>query len=171
MKFLYATGISFVRIDEIKKFLYSTQLYMTAILAAILIYTPSFAQDASPKDTLPAQNKILKDCNLAARNSLISGDIKRVENMCTKAMKVMEESYPDRGYMINPMLNLAFTYSLIGEYAKADPLLAKAKSLGEKFYKPGSKELKSINDFIEDHNKRKGNPAQFDKNGVVVSPH
>ncbi|HDH00888.1 MAG TPA: tetratricopeptide repeat protein [Nitrospirae bacterium] len=150
-------------------------VYMIGVLAATLICTNAFAQHASPKTpvkmpVVAQQQELLMDCNLAARNSLISGDIKRVEDMCTKAMNVMEESYPDRGYMINPMLNLAFTYSLIGDFDKADPLLARAKKLGEKFFKPESSEMKSINDLIEDYNKRKGKPAQFDKSGVS-SPH
>ena len=110
------------------------------------------------------------DCNLAARNSLISGDIKRVEDLCSKAAKVMEDSYPGKGYMINPMLNLAFTYSLTGAYDKADTLLAQAKSIAEKLFEQGSSEMKKINDLIEDHNNRKGKPAQFDKD-VVVTPH
>jgi hypothetical protein len=151
-------------------------LYTIVLLAATLICTNAFAQPHSQKapKEMPGtaqEQKLLMDCNLAARNSLINGDIPKVEKTCTKAMNEMEKSFPDRGYMINPMLNLAFTYSLTGDFDKADPLLAKAKSLGEKFYKPGGSEMKSINDFIEDHNRRKGKPTQFDKNGVVVSPH
>ncbi len=149
--------------------------YMIMLLAATLICTNVFAQPAStapPKEmAITAQGQeLLMDCNLAARNSLISGDIAKVESTCKIAIKEMEKSHPDKDYMIHPMLNLAFTYSLIGAYDKAEPYLAKAKEIGEKFHKPGSSEMKKINDFIEDHNKRKGTPAQF-KKSVVISPH
>ncbi|MBL7032356.1 MAG: hypothetical protein ISR97_04145 [Nitrospira sp.] len=150
-------------------------IYMIMLLAATLIYTNALAQPSSakPPKEMPVvaqQQELLMDCNLAARNSLISGDIKKVEETCTKAVNEMTKSFPNKGYMINPMLNLAFTYSLTGDFDKADPLLAKAKLLGEKFYESGGSEMKSINDFITDHNKRKGKPATFDKNGVV-KPH
>jgi len=145
-------------------------LYITALLLISLISTPIFAADASKAMPTQDQTDMMMECNLAARNSLINMDIQKVEATCTKSMNEMERSYPDKGYMINPMLNLAFIYSLTGEYAKADPLLAKAKSLGEKFYKPGSSEMKSINDLITDHNIRKSQPAQI-KKAVVTSPH
>ena len=145
-------------------------IYITALLLITLIVTPVFAADASKEMPTQEQTDMMIECNLAARNSLINMDIQKVEVTCTKSMHEMERAYPDKGYMINPMLNLAFIYSLTGEYAKADPLLAKAKSIGEKYYKAGSSEMKNINDLIADHNKRKGNPAQIEK-AVVTSPH
>ncbi len=150
-------------------------IYTITLLAATLICTNAFAQPTTTAPTkdmaITAQGqKLLMDCNLASRNSLINGDIAKVENTCTIAMKEMEKSYPEKDYMIHPMLNLAFTYSLIGDYDKAEPYLAKAKVIGEKFHKPGSGEMKKINDFIEDHNKRKGTPAQFDKS-PITTPH
>ena len=150
-------------------------IFTIAILAVSLICTNAFAQHGSPKPPkeMPLttqEQKLFMDCNLVARNSLINGDIAKVERTCMMAVKEMEKSHPDKDYLIHPVLNLAFTYSLMGDYDKAEPLLARAKSLGEKFYKPGSKEMKSIDDFIEDHNKRKEEPVQFDKN-AVVSPH
>jgi hypothetical protein len=143
---------------------------MIIFLAVSLISTGAFASEAVKVTPTQEQTDMMMACNLAARNSLINMDIQRVEDTCTKSMNEMERSYPDKGYMINPMLNLAFIYSLTGEYAKADPLLAKAKSIGEKFYKDGSGEMKNINDLITDHNKRKGSPAQI-KKAVVTSPH
>ena len=150
-------------------------LYIVTLLAATLICKNVLAQPSlvKPPKEMPVvaqQQELLMDCNLAARNSLISGDIKKVEETCTKAVNEMTKSFPNRGYMINPMLNLAFTYSLTGDYAKAEPILARAKELGEKYYKPGSSEMKSINDFIEDNEKRKGTPPQFEKTDVI-SPH
>lgn len=145
-------------------------LLIIMFLTAALICSNAFAEDDPINKPSPKEEKLLMDCNLAARNSLINGDIPRVEKTCTEAIKEMERVHPDKGHMINPMMNLAFTYSLTGDYAKAEPLLAKAKKIGEKFYKPGSTEMKSINRFIEDHNKRKGKPAQFDK-GSISSPH
>jgi len=150
-------------------------LYTIILLAATLICTNAFAQHASPEapKEMPLttqEQKLFMDCNLAARNSLINGDIAKVERTCMMAVKEMEKSHPDKDYLIHPVLNLAFTYSLMGDYDKAEPLLARAKSLGEKFYKPGSSEMKSIDDFIEDHNKRKEEPVQFDKAGVT-KPH
>ncbi len=145
-------------------------LYMIIFLAVSLISTGVFASEAVKVTPTQEQTDMMMACNLAARNSLINMDIQKVEDTCTKSMNEMERSYPDKGYMINPMLNLAFIYSLTGEYAKADPLLAKAKSLGQKYYKDGSSEMKSINDLIADHNIRKGKPAQI-KKAVVTSPH
>ena len=148
--------------------------YMIA-LSATLICTNAFAQHGStpPPKEMPLttqEQSLIMDCNLAARNSLINGDIAKVEKTCMLATEEMEKSHPDKDYLIHPMLNLAFTYSLTGDYDKAEPLLTRAKKLGEKFYESGGSEMKSINDFITDHNKRKGKPATFDKNGVV-KPH
>jgi len=145
-------------------------LYITALLAATLIITPVFAADASKEMPTEEQNQMMIDCNLAARNSLINLDIRKVEVTCTKVMNEMEKEYPDKGYMINPMLNLAFIYSLSGNYDKSEPLLAKARELGEKHYKPGSLEMKKINDFIKDQEDRKNNPPNFD-NQDIKSPH
>lgn len=141
-----------------------------ALLAAALIYTPASAEDAMPEGPTPEQQQMMLDCNLASRNSLINGDIKRVEDTCTKAMNEMEKAYPDKAYLINPMLNLAFVYSLAGDYERAEPLLNKAKELGEKYYKPGSLEMKKIETFIKDQEDRKDNPPKFDNTGVK-SPH
>ena len=145
-------------------------LYITALLLITIIITPVFAANAPKEMPTQEQTNMMMACNLAARNSLINMDIQKVEATCTKAMNEMDKAYTDKSYMINPILNLAFIYSLTGEYAKADPLLAKAKSIGEKYYKAGSSEMKNINGLIEDHNNRKGNPAQI-KKAVVTSPH
>ena len=144
--------------------------YMIAILAATLICTPAFAADAAPEGPSPEQQEMLKECNLAARNSLINGDVKLVEETCTKAMKEMAKAYPDKAYVINPMLNLAFTYSMGGYFERAKPLLEKAREIGQKVYKPGSKELKAIEKFIKDQIDRKANPPKFNNPGVK-SPH
>ena len=145
-------------------------LYITAFLLVTLIITPAFASDAATEGPSPEQQTLLKDCNLAARNSLINGDVKMVEDTCTKAIREMTTSYPDKAYMINPMLNLAFTYSMGGYYQRAEPLFKRAKEIGQKLYKPGSKELKAIEDFIKDQEYRKNNPPKFDNSGVK-SPH
>ncbi|GBE40299.1 MAG TPA: hypothetical protein ENH45_02730 [Nitrospirae bacterium] len=146
-------------------------MYMIVLLAATLICSNAFAVDApAEKPATAHEQELLMDCNLAARNSLINGNIAKVEKTCMLAAEKLEKSHPDKGYMINPMLNLAFTYSLRGDYAKAEPIIARAKELGEKFYKPGSSEIKSLNNFIEDNEKRKSNPPQFDKSSVT-SPH
>jgi len=140
--------------------------YIIALLAATLISTGAFAEDKLS----PQEESILNECNLAARNSLINGDIKAVEDACTKAMNEMKKSHPDKDYMIDPMLNLAFTYSLGGYYDRAEQLLKRAKEIGQKIYKPGSKELKAIEDFIKDQKHRRDNPPQFN-NSAVKSPH
>ena len=145
-------------------------LYMIMILAATLICTPAFASDKAPEAPSPEQQEMLKECNLAARNSLINGDVKLVESTCTKAMKEMATSFPDKEYVINPMLNLAFTYSMGGYFDRAKPLLEKAREIGQKIYKPGSKELRAIEDFIKDQIDRKANPPKFNNSGVK-SPH
>ena len=145
-------------------------LYMIALLAVTLTCTPALASDAPSEGPSPEQQKLLKDCNLTARNSLINGDVKAVEDACTKAIREMKKSYPDKEYMINPMLNLAFTYSMGGYYDRAKPLLKRAKEIGQKLYKPGSKELKAIEDFIKDQEDRKNNPPKFNNSGVK-SPH
>jgi hypothetical protein len=170
MKSLYRKGMSFVRIDEINISLFNSTIYITTLLLVTIIITPVFASEAAKVTPTPEQNNLMMECNLAARNSLINMDIQKVEVTCTKAMNEMDKAYTDKSYMINPIMNLAFIYSLTGEYAKADPLLAKAKSIGEEYYKAGSSEMKNINDLIEDHNIRKGKPAQF-KKAVVTSPH
>jgi hypothetical protein len=145
-------------------------LYITALLTVTLIISPVFAADAAKETPTPEQTQMMMDCNLAARNSLINADIRKVEATCTNAINEMEKSFPDKGYMINPMLNLAFVYSLSGNYEKAGPLLARARELGKKYYEPGSKEMRKIEDFIKDQEERKNNPPQFNESGAH-SPH
>ena len=149
--------------------------YIVTLFAVTLIYTNAFGLDMSPNEPVEKpisdqEQNLMMDCNLAARNSLINGDIAKVERTCKQASDELAKSHPEKAYSIHPMLNLAFTYSLMGAFDKADPILAEAKALGEKFYKPGSREMKNIEDLIVDHNKRKGAPPQFDK-GSISSPH
>ena len=130
---------------------------MKSICAVIFLFliasfSVALGVDSASVNELSEKAKSLSlQCNLEARNSLISGDIQLVEQLCLDAVKEIEKSSSDKELTINSLLNLAYTYTLAGLFDKATPLYEKAKGIGEKVYKPESMELRKINEVINSH--------------------
>jgi hypothetical protein len=121
-------------------------------MLACAIYSNAVAVDSASVNALSEEAKSLSlKCNLEARNALIHGDVKLVEQLCMDAVKEIEKSSPDKELTINPLLNLAYTYTLAGLFDKATPLYERARGIGEKSFKPGSQELKKIDEVIKSH--------------------
>lgn len=127
-------------------------IYVVILLFLSSSFSVAFGVDSAAVNELSDKAKSLSlQCNLEARNALISGDIQLVEQLCLDAVKEIEKSSSDKELTINSMLNLAYTYTLAGLFDKAAPLYEKAKGIGENVYKPGSMEMKKINDVISSH--------------------
>ncbi len=125
-------------------------LYVIIFIALNLVCSVAAAGELS------AEAKALSNkCNLEARNALINGDLELVENVCTQAMKTIGSTGKNRKYQINPMLNLAYSYSLSGQFEKAAPLYDRARLIGAEFYEPGNRILRDIDQLIEVHEKMK----------------
>lgn len=131
-------------------------LYIIIILFISITCATASAADATSSD-LPSHEaeELAKQCNLEARNALIHENLKLVEDICMKAVKEIEKSSTNKKYLINPILNLAFSFTLASQFDKADPLYKKALGIGEKIYEPGSREIKKINDVIRQHEEMK----------------
>lgn len=124
-------------------------LYVIVFLSACLICQHASAADsASGQPLSPQAQKLEKQCNLEARNSLIHGDTALVEEACMQAVKEIEKSRSDKKYLINPILNLAYSYTLAGQFDKAEPLYSRARHIGEQVYEADSKHLKEIDRLI-----------------------
>lgn len=125
-------------------------IYVVACLLLILISVNASAGDATADNPLSQEARELsKSCNLEARNFLVSGNLASVEELCTRAVSVIEKSRADREYMINPMMNLALSYTLAGQFDKATQLYNRARDIREKLYGADSKRLKEIDDMIK----------------------
>jgi len=127
-------------------------IYVIILLFVSANFSNAVAVDSASVNELSAEAKSLsQECNLEARNSLISGDIRLVEKMCMGAIKEIEKSSSDKELIINPLLNLAYAYTLAGYFDKATPLYEQARGIGVKSYKPNSLKLKAIDDVIKSH--------------------
>jgi len=125
-------------------------LYCAVLLLACLMLVNAYAGDSSPTEkSLPDEIiKLLKQCNLEARNSLVHGDVKLVEKVCMPLINQLQTSEENNKYLIDPIMNLAFSYTLAGQFEKAAPLYEKAKIIGTQLYEPDSRILKNINEVI-----------------------
>jgi hypothetical protein len=109
----------------------------------------TFAADSSSGETLSQQEKEFSaKCNLEARNSLVNGDMALVEKVCTQAINEIEKSHAGKEVMVNPIMNLAFSYTLTGQFDKATLLYNRARIIREKLYGADSRQLKEIDDMI-----------------------
>ncbi len=127
-------------------------IYAVILMLACAFYSNAVAVDSASVNALSEEAKSLNEkCNLEARNALIHNNIKLVEQLCMDAVKEIEKSSPDKELIINPLLNLAYTYTLAGDYDKATPLYERARGIGERIYKPKSKKLKRIDEVIKSH--------------------
>ena len=121
------------------------------MLVLISLYCANvFAEDSASGGPLSQQEKEFSTkCNLEARNSLVNGDMALVEKVCTQAITEIEKSHADTESLINPIMNLAFSYTLSGQFDKATPLYKKARHIREKLYGADSRELKEIDEMIK----------------------
>ncbi len=130
-------------------------IILTICLALSCTY--SSASDAPPENPLsPEELSLLENCNLNARNSLISEDIALVKNTCMQAINTIDKSHQDKKYLINPIMNLAFAYSLAGQFDKANPLYDRALTIGNKSFPADSWKLKEIRDVVNASKNMKG---------------
>jgi hypothetical protein len=129
---------------------------MITFLFICLNGTSTFAVDSTPTGSLSTHEEALSQkCNREARNALINGDIELVETVCTQAMEEIDKSHENKEYLINPMLNLAFSYTLAGQFDKATPLYNKARDIRKELYGPDSQKVKEIDRLIEEQEKIK----------------
>ncbi len=125
-------------------------LYVIMLLLISLNCTNTFAVDSASGTSLSqGEEELSKKCSLEARNALVNGDMALVEKVCMQAINEIEKSHADKEYLINPIMNLALSYTLAGQFDKATPLYYSARHIREKLYGPDSKKLKEIDDMIE----------------------
>lgn len=104
---------------------------------------------AKAKPLTQKEEKLLEECNLAARNSLVNEDLAHVEKVCTQAINEIDRTHPGQEELINPIMNMAFSFTLAGQFDKAAPLYKRARDIREKLYGPNSKKLKEIDNYIK----------------------
>ena len=127
-------------------------IYAVSLMLVCTFYSNAVAVDSASVKALSEEAISLNEkCNLEARNALIHNNIKLVEQLCMDAVKEIEKSSSDKELTINPLLNLAYTYTLAGDFDKATPLYKRARDIGEKIYTPKSKKLKRIDEVIKSH--------------------
>lgn len=125
-------------------------IYVVVCLLLSLNSVNTFAEVPAADNVLSQEAmELAKRCNLEARNFLVSGNLALVEELCTQTVSVIEKSRADKEYMINPMMNLALSYTLAGQFDKATPLYNRARDIREKLYGSDSKKLKEIDDMIK----------------------
>jgi len=120
-------------------------LFLFLVLGLSTVY----AADTAEAGPLSQREAELSDqCNLAARNSLASGDLTMVEKTCTQAINEIDKAHPGQEYLINPILNLAFSYTLAGQFDKATPLYSRARKIRVKLYGPDNIKVKEVEKLI-----------------------
>ncbi len=138
-------------------------LYGFVLFVACLIHITVYAVDSSPTEkSLPdAIIMLLKQCNLEARNALVHGDVEPVEKACMPLINQLYSVEENKKYVIDPIMNLAFSYTLAGQFEKAAPLYEKAKLIGAQLYEPDSRILRNINEVIRvQENMQKQRPVK-----------
>ena len=132
-------------------------LYVMILLSAIFGSINTFAAEAASKEPSISQKgkELSNQCNMEAKNALVHGDLELVDRLCMEAVKEIEESKSGKEYMINPLMNLAFSYSMAGLSEKADPVYRRARDLGEALYGSGSPELNKIEKMVAAHEEMK----------------
>lgn len=124
-------------------------IYVFMFMLVSLHCANTFAVDSAPGEALSQkETEFSTNCNLEARNSLVNGDIALVEKVCTQAIGEIEKSHPGKEVLVNPIMNLAFAYTLAGRFDKATPFYKRARNIREKLYGADSMQLKEIDDMI-----------------------
>ena len=123
-------------------------LYVLILLFICPGYGSASSLDAASDNLSPRAEELSNKCNLEARNALVNGDLELVEKLCTQAINELDKLNANKEYLINPMLNLAFSYTLAGHFDKAEPLYARARSINKQLYRPDSRKYKEIDEFI-----------------------
>ncbi|MBI4683529.1 MAG: tetratricopeptide repeat protein [Nitrospirae bacterium] len=124
-------------------------IYVIIFLLVSLNCSNTFAADpASGSSLSPRANELLNKCNLESRNSLVSGDLALTDKVCMEAVKVIEKSDANKEFLINPIMNLAVSYSMAGQFDKAAPLYNRARDIRKELYGPDSIQVKEIDDTI-----------------------
>lgn len=124
-------------------------LYLIIVFVVSLYSADSLAAGTPSRTLSPEMEKLSKQCNIEARNSLISEDLKLVEDICMQTVTEIEKSDKDREFLINPIMNLAFAYTMAGQFDKATPLYKKARDIRIQLYGADSKKIKEIDKMIE----------------------
>ena len=126
------------------KYVYVIMFLLVSFSSAI-----TFAADPASGNLLsPRANELLNKCNLESRNSLVSGDLALADKLCTEAIKVIEKSDSNKEFLINPIMNLAVSYSMAGQFDKAAPLYNRARDIRKELYGPDSIQVKEIDETI-----------------------
>jgi len=125
--------------------------FYVIILIIISFYCSNVvAADSAAHKTLSLHQQDFSTlCNLEARNALINGDLALVERVCIQAIAELEKSEADREALVNPIMNLAFSYTLSGQFDKATPLYNRARDIRETLYGTDSAQLKEIDEMIK----------------------
>jgi len=125
-------------------------MYVFIFVLVSLHSANTFAADTASGESLSQQEKEFSTkCNLEARNALVHGDMALVEKVCTQAINEIEKSHAGREVLVDPIMNLAFSYTLTGQFEKATPLYNRARDIREKLYGADSRQLKEIDDMIK----------------------
>lgn len=125
-------------------------IYVFMFVLVSLHCANSFAAEPASGDALsPQEKEFSTNCNLEARNALVHGDMALVEKICLQAISEIEKSHAGKEVLVNPIMNLAFSYTLTGRFDKATPLYDRARNIREKLYGADSKQLKEIDDMIK----------------------
>ncbi|MBI5665484.1 MAG: tetratricopeptide repeat protein [Nitrospirae bacterium] len=125
-------------------------IYVLLFVLVGLHCSNTFAADPASGESLSQQEKeYSNNCNLEARNALVHGDMALVEKVCTQAINELEKSHAGKEVLVNPIMNLAFSYTLTGRFEKASPLYNRARDIREKLYGADSRQLKEIDDMIK----------------------
>lgn len=123
--------------------------YALLIILAVMTGSNSMAAENTSENTMtPHEAELFQNCNLEARNALINGNVQLVEDLCTQTINEIEKNHKSRELTINPIMNLAFLYTLSGNFDKATPLYNKARKLSEEAYGPDSAQVKAIDERI-----------------------
>ena len=136
-------------------------VYVFMCVLVSLCCAHTFAADSASGESLSQEEmEFSATCNLEARNALVNGDMALVEKVCMQAIKEIEKSHADKEVLINPIMNLAFSYTLAGQFDKATPLYHRARHIREKLYGADSRELKEIEDMITQQEEMKRQRTQ-----------
>jgi len=119
------------------------------ILFVITAGALAFADSSETRAELSSREKAMDmACNREARNALAANDTTVVEKICTDAISVIGKNHPDTEALVNPLMNLAFSYTLASKFSKASPLYERARAIRAKQFGPDSSQVKEIDNMI-----------------------
>ena len=124
--------------------------YALIIILAVMTGSNLMAAESTTENTMtPRETELFKQCNLDARNALINGDVRLVEKTCMQTVNEIEKNHKSKELTINPLMNLAFLYTLSGKFDKATPLYNKARKISAEVFGPDSKQVAAIDERIK----------------------